>query len=306
MKKALQVLWVTESSPPMLVNALTSSSWGPFVVTHCDSLASAAALIGDGKFDAVLLDLPSDGAAQLASWGGLSHAVTASAVVVRTPECSPEAVLSLMQRAVQDVLLSDSSAPDAVARGLRLAIERQRLERIARGHYAMDLETGLPHRGQLIEHVNHLLALREREPAPMSLLVLRLVGLESLTERLGREGLNVLRRRLAVRLRAGLRASDVVASLGEEGYGVLLASTEKSGDSDGVATKLLQILRKPLSVAGQSCPVQVHVGVCRYPEQAQDAQGMLRVALEAAQGQQAQEGPFGRPLAAANDGPADA
>lgn len=306
MKKALQVLWVAESSPSTSVDELTSSFWGPFVVTPCDSLASAAGLIGEGKFDAVLLDLSSEGASKLASWGALSHSVTVSAVVVRAPECPPATVLALMQRAVQDVVSSDSSGPGGLARSLRLAIERQRLERMARGHYAMDLDTGLPHRGQLIEHVNHLLALREREPAPMSLLVLRLVGLESLTERLGHEGLNVLRRRLAVRLRAGLRASDVVASLGSEGYGVLLASTDKSGDAQGVANKLLQVLRKPLSVGGQSCPVQVHVGVCRYPEQAQDAQTMLRLALEAAQGPQAQDGPFGRPLSAANDGPADA
>ena len=35
----------------------------------------------------------------------------------------------------------------------------------ARKAYATDLETGLPHQQQLIEHMSHLLALREREPA---------------------------------------------------------------------------------------------------------------------------------------------
>ena len=76
------------------------------------------------------------------------------------------------------------------------------MERAARKAYATDLQTGLPNRQQLIEHMSQLLALRGREPAPMALLVLRVEGFATTEARLGRESANVLRRKVAVRLEA--------------------------------------------------------------------------------------------------------
>ena len=52
--------------------------------------------------------------------------------------------------------------------------------------------------------------------------------------RLGREAANVLRRKLGVRLRAGVRASDVVASLGDDGFAVLLGSILSPADAHRV------------------------------------------------------------------------
>ena len=57
----------------------------------------------------------------------------------------------------------------------------------------------------------------------MALIVLRIGGLARTAEQLGAEAANVLRRKAAVRLRAGLRASDVVASIGNDAFAVLLA-----------------------------------------------------------------------------------
>ncbi|HQN39231.1 MAG TPA: diguanylate cyclase, partial [Thermoanaerobaculia bacterium] len=90
-----------------------------------------------------------------------------------------------------------------------------------------------------------LIALRERQPAPMAVLVLRIEGFESVSARFGREAANVLRRKLAVRLRAGVRASDVVASLGDDSYAVLLAALLAPGAAAHVGAKLLTVLRAP-------------------------------------------------------------
>ena len=111
------------------------------------------------------------------------------------------------------------------------------LERAARKAYATDLATGLPNHAQLLEHMTHLLALREREPAPMALLVLRIEGLSTTEAALGAEAANVLRRKVAVRLRAGLRASDVVASIGADAFAVLLAWIDAPADGMRVASQ---------------------------------------------------------------------
>ena len=142
--------------------------------------------------------------------------------------------------------------------------------------YATDLATGLPHQAQLLEHMTQLLALREREPAPMVLLVLRVDGFARAAARLGVESGNVLRRKVAVRLRSGLRASDVVASIGPDAFGVLLGRLEAKGDGERVAAKLVKSLQLPILVAGEPCDVAAQVGLAIYPEHGKDAESLMQ------------------------------
>jgi diguanylate cyclase (GGDEF)-like protein len=152
----------------------------------------------------------------------------------------------------------------------------KRHERAARNAYATDLATGLPHEAQLLEHMTQLLALRERVPAPMVLLVLRIDGYAAVAARLGHESANVLRRKVAVRLRGGLRAGDVVAAIGPDAFGVLLGHLEAAADGERVAGKLVRTLQQPLLVAGQPCAVAAAVGMALYPAHGKDAQTLLR------------------------------
>jgi diguanylate cyclase (GGDEF)-like protein len=163
----------------------------------------------------------------------------------------------------------------ALARAVRHAVVRRRADRTARTAYATDLATGLPHQAQLVEHMTQLLALREREPAPMVLIVLRVDGFASAAARLGAEAGNILRRKVAVRLRSLLRASDVVAAIGPDAFGVLLGRLEAHTDGERVAAKLVRALQQPTTVAGQPCRVVAHVGLALYPEHGKDAESLL-------------------------------
>jgi diguanylate cyclase (GGDEF)-like protein len=117
---------------------------------------------------------------------------------------------------------------------------------------------------------------------------------------MGTEAANVLRRKAAVRLRASLRASDVVAALGPDMFAVLLAWIDADDDAQHVARKLLAAVSQPFQVAGQPVPVGARVGVAKYPAHGKDAQQLLRHAVAQASG-----GGLGRLLgaAAANDEP---
>ena len=282
--EALRVLWI--EGPPVLAqrdtNALETSLFGPFAVERCAGLAQASALLGEHPFDAVILCAGAHEAEHLPFWPGLSQATLDAAVVVWPLAPNPvELALRLVQLGVQDVL--DASATSAeVARSLRLAVERNRIERAARKAYATDLHTGLPNRQQLLEHMSQLLALRGREPAPMALLVLRIEGLGTIEATFGRESPQVLRRKVAVRLRAAVRASDVVAALGADSFALLLASTEVPLDADHVARKLLAALHEPFTFSGQQVGLAASVGVSRYPADGSDADVLMRQAIAAA------------------------
>ena len=225
--------------------------------------------------DAVLLKADSLAALQaLARRHNLAASALESAWGVLTAVEDTALETELLRLGVEVIVPPGDAA--ALSRQLQHAVQRKRMERAARTAYATDLATGLPHQVQLVEHMTQLLALREREPAPMLLLVLRVDGLVQAAQQGGAESANVLRRKVAVRLRSGLRASDVVAAIGDEAFGVLLGRLEKKADADGVAAKLVRSLQQPYSVAGQPCKVVVRVGMALYPEHGKTADALLK------------------------------
>lgn len=290
---------------------LWDAPFGPFVVRQVQTLADAAAGLQPRGLDAMLVDATPAGAlAALAAWPLLAQAVLDVAVLVLAAEPGAAEAVALVQAGVQDVLPPTDAA--SLARILRLAVERKRLEAAARKAYATDLATGLPNPTQLLEHMTHLVALRAREPAPMALVVMRVEGLAATEAALGVEAANVLRRKVAVRLRSGLRASDVVASLGADTFAVLLAWLDAADAAPRVAGKLAQALTQPFSITGRERRVGVRMGLASFPEHGEQAEDLLRRALaQAAQmatlgsaggtALAADRSALGGPLAAAND-----
>jgi diguanylate cyclase (GGDEF)-like protein len=273
--------------------------------TCCADLDEAAAQLRVTRFEVMVAAVPAE---ELLRWPALSHAVLDTAVVALSIESPAEALLdALLERGVQDMVVQSDSPVAALQRRMDIAVRRKALDRAARKAFATDLATGLPNHSQLLEHMTHLLALREREPAPMAVIALHIEGLAAVQARLGSESANVLRRKVAVRLRASLRASDVVAAIGNDGFVVLLAWIDAATDGDRVMSKLVQSLRQSYNVAGSDVAVTVSAGLALYPEHGKTADALLRrsVGQSASLASDGRGGVAGRvergPSAAAND-----
>jgi diguanylate cyclase (GGDEF)-like protein len=278
MSSVLQVACLCSPLPD-----LSTAAYGPFVLHGCATLDDVAERLRHQACDALLLVCDARWPAErLLAWPAWPQAVRDCAVVVVAPEPQPALATRLIDRGAQDVLPTREAQADTLARVLRLAVERKRLDLAARQAFSTDLATGLPNRAQLLEHISHLLALREREPAPMALLVLRVTGLAAAEARLGAEAANVLRRQLAQRLRNGMRASDVVASLGGDVLAVLLAWIDSPEDSAQVAAKLAHAAQSPFDVAGHALALTVQLGVSQFPGHGRQADALLQRALEQA------------------------
>lgn len=269
----LVVAWPAGGSDP----APFDSPYGSFRVTRLTSRDGLLAALESGHADAVVLGIAADEVASLAGWPGLPDLAVQAAVVLAVPTLpAPALVVQLVAAGVQDVLV----APDgpALSRVLRLAIERHARERTARQAPYTDLLTGLPTPAQLVEHMSQLLALRERAPAPMIVIVLRLEGLAAAEAAFGRGATNALRRKLAVRLRAALRAGDVIASTASDRFTILLPHVQSVDDGTHVADKLIGALQAPVGVAGQQAHVSAAAGIAQYPRDGRDPGVLLRVA----------------------------
>ena len=284
---------------------VAGSAFGPFAMVAAADASEASMAHSGQRFDAVLIDADRAADAESAC-GDMSGD---AAVLVVSAERGAEATLAWLRRGAEEVLDRDDLASPALVRRLRAAIERKRLERESRKSYATDLATGLPHQQQLIEHMSQLLALREREPAPMAVLALRIEGFSTTQARLGADAADALRRKIAVRLRAAVRASDVVAAIDDATYAVLLGFMLAPTDADRVGAKLGQVLMEPFSVGGVGLAVAVAVGIGRYPADGVQPEMLLRKAIGMALDEPAQgrvgmanfEESGARPLGAAND-----
>jgi diguanylate cyclase (GGDEF)-like protein len=276
--KHLRVVWVDrpEASSFQLPDG---GPWGPFTAEFVglDALASADVA---SRADVALLCLPGGAQAAPIPWAALSSACAEAAVLVLVDSMDAATQQRLLNTGVQDVVLQADAA--SLPQRVRLAAQRRLVDAEARKAYATDLGTGLPNRQQLIEHMSQILALREREPKPVSVLVFRIEGLQGVEAGHGHESANVVRRKVAVRLRAGVRSSDVVASLGADVFAVLLPSTEAPTDAQHVITKLMHSLREPFKIAGSAVPISTHVGLAQFPQDGKQPDQLLRHASSSA------------------------
>ena len=253
-----------------------------------DSASAAVPPDGDGfgPFDVAscaidevwqrLADTPVDVLVVHGGWNGWTRCASDVAVILVAQGPSVADCVRWLRDGAQDIVSPEELVQPGWPRRLRAAVERQRVRAVIRQSFATDVHTGLPHAGQLIEHMSHLLALREREPAPMALLVLRIEGLATTMARLGPEAAGTLRRKVAVRLRAGVRASDVVASVGEDSFAVLLSLIDTPADADRVGRKLLGSLGETFKVGGVDLAVATALGIASYPADGTQPDMLLR------------------------------
>ncbi|MGZ5241476.1 MAG: diguanylate cyclase domain-containing protein [Caldimonas sp.] len=272
-------------SPLRLLMIGTTAQWAAFVERHLAAAAPAVAdraatlaeaeamLCGDLPYDAIVLD-----AASVVVAANEVEAIAArAALVVVVVEPDAEHALGWLRRGAEDVLGPDELLGPAGWRRVRFAVERRRRSEGRAPAYATDPATGLPHRRQLVEHLSQLLALRERDPSPMAVLALRIEWPGSFDD--SGDDVELLRRKIAVRLRAGVRASDVVAAVDAEDFVVLLGTLLAPADAARVAEKLSELVAAPFQVGNVERSVAVAVGIAHYPADGNQADRLLRRAL---------------------------
>ncbi len=267
-----------------LIHDIASSGLGPFRIHWLKTAQALIAAAGadQGPAAAVL------SVSQAEALGPALERCASNAAVLLLSDLSDRSSACYedwarwFQLGVQDILTPQDCFHGGLARRLRAALERHSLGSEMRRAYATDLGTGLPHEQQLIEHMSHLIALREREPAAMAVLVLRIEGLATVEARAGDQAVAVLRRKLAVRLRSGVRASDVVAALDSQLFGVLLASMASPDQAASVGRKLLASLHAPFNVGGFDLTVSTALGIGQYPQDGAQPAGLIQHAISAA------------------------
>ncbi|MEY4752399.1 MAG: hypothetical protein RJA44_74 [Pseudomonadota bacterium] len=255
---------------------------GAAAIQRCGTLQQAAGLLTHNSFDAVVLHPEVCEAQRLEQWAALPQAVQDTAVLVLLPQVELGLAQRLVRRGVEEVLERNAYDAQQLWRAVVLAVTRQREEVQQRRGGSIDLATGLPTRQQWLDHLGQICAIREHEPAAMAVAVLRLGEFSTPEARLDSTALRLLRRKVAVRLRAALRTCDLAGALAEDSFAVLLAWLERPEAAEQIVARLIAALQRPFSIAGLSVSASVQAGLAHYGEHGTDAEPLLREATLAA------------------------
>ena len=136
--------------------------------------------------------------------------------------------------------------------------------------------TGLPNRAHFSQLLNRQVQSARRYEGKFALMFIDLDRFKAINDTFGHEAGDTLLVEMASRFSGSVRASDVVARLGGDEFVVLV---QKAGDIDQVRTlahKVLSAAIKPVSIAGHECRVTASVGICMFPQDAQDEQALLK------------------------------
>lgn len=141
-----------------------------------------------------------------------------------------------------------------------------------------DSLTRLPNRALLDEHLALALARARRAGESVALLYVDLDDFKAVNDSLGHAAGDELLKRIAVRLRAVVRSSDLLARQGGDEFLILLTDLDRDPrlSAEAAAKQVETALIEPFHLADAEFEVGASIGISIYPDDAADADTLMR------------------------------
>jgi diguanylate cyclase (GGDEF)-like protein/PAS domain S-box-containing protein len=148
-----------------------------------------------------------------------------------------------------------------------------RIQQLA--HY--DVLTGLPNRLLFNDRLEQALISAQRNQTTIALLFLDLDRFKNINDTLGHDAGDQLLQMVAGRLMKCVREQDTVSRQGGDEFVALLPGSDAAGAAL-VAQKMLELIIQPYSIMGHDLRISTSIGFALYPEQAIDADTLIKYA----------------------------
>ena len=153
-----------------------------------------------------------------------------------------------------------------------IALARERISSLA---YSDPL-TGLANRTSLGPSLEQAVQRSRRRNSKLALVFLDLDGFKQINDIHGHDAGDALLIEVAARLRKHLRSSDLIARLGGDEFLVVLEDIHELAPVEIVAKKLLGEIGQPFRLAGAELEVTASIGISVLPDDAMDANALMK------------------------------
>ncbi len=151
--------------------------------------------------------------------------------------------------------------------------------------------TGVANRRALVAALERAIAAR----IPLAAIAIDLDHFKEANERAGHAGGDALLRAAAERLRACVRARDIVGRIGGDEFVVFLLDVHDEATLQPIVERIRAVLHEPVAFEGRPLPLGATLGVALCPADTDDPELLLRVADEAlVRAKHEQRGSIGR------------
>ncbi len=175
----------------------------------------------------------------------------------------------------------DRSFLQVVASLIGSAMERDRQQQELSERALTDALTGLPNRPAFNDAIRAAFARAQRSKSTLGVLFCDLDGFKSVNDTFGHAAGDALLRGCSERLRATLREGDYVARIGGDEFVVFRCDECGDDDNQYLANRIVAALSEPFDLDGCVVQIGVSIGYAVFPDDADTAGELIRVADEA-------------------------
>jgi len=153
-------------------------------------------------------------------------------------------------------------------------IQKHETELFHRANY--DELTDLPNRHLLMERLTHAINSAGRHRSEIALLFLDLDRFKVVNDSLGHSIGDDLLIKVSKKLTGIVRKTDSVCRLGGDEFVILLEDVNHAEDIEFISQKIISELGEPEDMQGHLLHISTSIGVARFPQDGEDAIGLLK------------------------------
>ncbi len=285
-KEQIRVLFVGGGQEDVsLLRAFLERHRPSFVVDQVATLPQAFERLERSQTDVLVLDI-GDGRSEALT--GLSQARVRHPlipVVVLTDTDHAGLAERVLEAGARGYLVRCALSQGFVVWSLLHAIRNQRMfvelniarER-ARQLATYDQLTGLANRSLFADRLDQAISSARRNRHNLAVLFIDLDHFKLVNDTLGHVAGDALLRSTAQRIGSCLRKSDTGARLGGDEFAVLVTHLSTVSDAEQIASKLLDLIRKPVRLRSGERVVSASIGIATFPNDATNAEALLKAA----------------------------
>lgn len=139
-----------------------------------------------------------------------------------------------------------------------------------------DALTGLPNRVLLLDRMGHMIERARRNHNKAVVLFIDLDRFKEVNDSLGHSKGDDLLIAVSRRLMTHKRGEDTIARLGGDEFVVLLEEVNSTDAIAPIAEKLIHSMEQPIEIDGNTIYITTSIGISIYPDDAIDAEALLR------------------------------